>query len=49
MTNYSYFCPLKTSYYKCGIYQEQVQKQGYKSISEIFLAEYHNGEVRIMS
>jgi hypothetical protein len=28
---------------------EQVQKQGYKSISEIFLAEYHNGEVRIMS
>ena len=28
---------------------EELQKQGYNSASEIFLAEYHNGEIRVVS
>ena len=28
---------------------EELQKQGYNSVSEIFLAEYHNGEIWVVS
>lgn len=28
---------------------EELQKQGYNSASEIFLAEYHNGEIWVVS